>query len=630
MQNSFEILGPDGPFSKKTNWFAVRDCQREMADCIESAIKHNQCVIAESGTGTGKTFAYLIPPLLAKKKTIISTRTKSLQEQLFQKDIPEVCEVLGIYPAVRQLKGRSNYFCLLMHENANRQPEMFASSSKINRVYNSVLEHGDGDISEYRLTNEDRKSMTATSDTCVGRKCDFWKSCYANLARTAAREADVVVVNHSLLSLLINSNEDSIGVLNDAEVIVIDEAHRFPEIAAQSLGTMVSKERIGQFCKNLEQCATANKLDLVWVATIAEKLTACLERISKHLNEGNSQVAISDLSENNIFMNMFSELIEIMSEIVAYVEKFIDVSVEIEKCCEVAKEIVVDAKYIFERDNDDVASWCETSKRGFTLNRIPLEPHLAYGRIFNEFEGSWIFTSATLAVGDDFSLFENRMGLHNALATRWESPFDFENQTLIYLPRELPNPSFRDIYDANIAEIVRDVTPRTKGGVLVLFTSHQSMRNVKSLLKDRLNCQLLCQGDDSVTNLLEEFKQDGNSVLLGTMSFWEGIDLRGEVLSCVIIEKLPFAHPANPIESARQAYMTREDKNYFQDWSLPNAVLTFKQGAGRLIRDDSDRGMLIICDPRIRTKSYGQTFIDSLPKMPLTDDINQIQNFFST
>ena len=245
MSTSFDSLGPNGPFVRSHSWFAVRQCQMEMADAVEHAVRNNQVALLESGTGTGKTFAYLVPPLLNGKKVVISTRTKNLQEQLFQKDIPTVCNTLNIQPTVEILKGRSNYLCLRRYDLSKKHPDLLKFDKKFERVYNWMVERGDGDISEYNLREEERQMMTTTAHTCVGTTCEFWNDCYVNKARQAARNADVLVVNHNLLSLLLTaSSADDHGIFNEAEAIVIDEAHRFAEIAAQSLGVSVSKERL--------------------------------------------------------------------------------------------------------------------------------------------------------------------------------------------------------------------------------------------------------------------------------------------------------------------------------------------------------------------------------------------------
>lgn len=632
MQTSFEILGSAGPFVSNLSWFAVRECQREMADAVESAIQTNQVALLESGTGTGKTFAYLVPPLANGKKTVISTRTKHLQEQLYRKDIPAVCETLDIAPTVRILKGRSNYLCLYRCDNASKQPDLFEHHRKVNEVYEWVLERGDGDISEYKLRDKERQSMTTTADTCIGRQCEFWNDCYVNKARQAATIADVLVVNHSLLSLLLNpvSGDDS-GILQGVDVVVVDEAHRFPEIAAQSLGLSVSKERLDKFCTNLESAAQVSDLNPVVVAKITGTLSQAAKTMKRAIGDDNAELSLAEFEERSDLVKRYWEIVAALDEAVRELEPLVESSREVELCRDQVCEIASDARTIFERDSSEVASWCETSTQGFSLHRLPLEPGKVYGPLISEFEGSWIFTSATLSVGMDFSYFEKSMGLSDSITSRWDSPFDFARQTLLYAPEKMPQPNHlsRDEYDRRVAEVVEKIVPLTKGRVLALFTSASSMKAVREHLSDRIDYTLLCQYEQPNTRLLQEFKRDGNAVLLGTMGFWEGVDVKGDALVCVVIDKLPFAPFNTPKERARRSHLEDNGLNFFTDWQLPNAVLTLKQGSGRLIRDVEDRGMLILCDPRVFGKSYGKAFLESLPPMPQSSSLEKVNEFFS-
>ena len=610
----------------------MRECQMEMADSVESAIQTDKVALLESGTGTGKTFAYLVPPILNGKKTIISTRTKHLQEQLYRKDIPQVCKVLDIDPTVEILKGRSNYFCLYRHDNANKQPDLFEFHKKINQVYERVLERGDGDISEFSLRDKERQSMTTTADTCIGSQCEFWNDCYVNRARQAARNADVLVVNHNLLSLLLNQGSgDDLGMLQGVDVVVVDEAHRFPEIAAQSLGISVSKDRLDKFCSNLENAAQVSDLNPVLVARITDTLSRIAQTMKVEIGGDNAQLSITEFEERSDLVERYWEIVEFLEDTAKELEPYVESSKEVELCCEQVREIATDARTIFERDSFEVASWCETSQRGFALHRLPLEPGKVYGPLIADYEGSWIFTSATLSVGTDFSYFEKSMGLSESITNRWDSPFDFEKQTLLYAPADMPQPNYlsRENYDRRVADVVENIVPLTKGRMLVLFTSAASMKAVREYLSDRLDYTLLCQYEQSNTRLLQRFKQDGNAVLLGTMGFWEGVDVKGDALVCVIIDKLPFAPFDTPKERARRSLMEENGLSFFNDWQLPNAVLTLKQGSGRLIRDENDQGMLILCDPRVFEKSYGRKFIESLPPMPKSSSFAKVREFFS-
>ncbi len=634
MSTSIEILGQSGPFVEKLDWFAVRDCQMQMAQSVEATIETSQVAVFESGTGTGKTFAYLVPPLLHGKKTVISTRTKHLQEQLFYKDIPVVCEVLDIQPSVSILKGRSNYFCLKRHEQAQQNPDLLGFTRKFDDIYNRVMECDNGDISGYHLSSDERQKMTTTADTCIGPDCEFWKSCFVNRARQQARQSDVLVVNHNLLSLAViqGAAEDESTILHNVEAVIVDEAHRFPEIAAQTLGISISNERLDEFCANLEQAAGHGEMDVNLVASITRGVSEAVTQLKAKIGPDYKQLSLAQFEDNQELLGGYWNIVDLLESSVEKLEPYNEVSPQIEKCTNQLATIVDEAKTIFERSSDDVASWCESTKRGFSLHRLPLEPGRVFGPVILDFPGSWVFTSATMAVGEDFSHFEHSMGLSQSITDRWDSPFDFQKQTLLYFPPNMPLPVHqqRKEFDNRVVEVIEQVVRMTKGRVLALFTSSASMKTAREKLSERLDYKLLCQYERPNSQLLEEFMQDGHAVLLGTMGFWEGVDIKGDALACVIIDKLPFARFDTPKETARRALMEESGQSYFNDWQVPNAVITLKQGSGRLIRDATDRGILVLCDPRINQKSYGQAFLKSLPPMPRSDSIEKIGDFFAS
>ncbi len=630
---SYEVLGPAGPFARKLDWFTVRDCQLEMAESVEDAIITQQVALTESGTGTGKTFAYLVPPLLHGKRTIISTRTKYLQEQLFQKDIPIVCEMLGVQPVVKILKGRANYLCLKRHDHATKQVDMLGFTQKFNAVYNRVMERDDGDISEYSLRADERQRMTMTADMCLGSNCEFSKPCFANRARQEARKADVLVVNHNLLSLAVTPGceEDERSILHGIDAIIVDEAHRFPDIAAESLGISVSQARLDEFCTNLEEASEFGDMDVGVIASITRTLTEAVVQLKKEIDAEETELSLAQFEECDNLAQGFRKIVGILETAIKELEPHTESSPQLERCRDQLSTIIHDAELIFERDSFEVASWCESTARGFCLNRLPLEPGRDFGPLISNFDGSWIFTSATLAVGDDFSHFEHSMGLSNSITGRWESPFNFERQTLLYMPSDmpLPVPKNRQEFDQRVVEVIAQVAPLTQGRILALFTSSAAMKAAKEYLTDRIDYTLLCQYERSNAQLLADFERDGNAVLLGTMGFWEGVDIKGDSLMCVVIDKLPFGRFDTPKEVARRALMEENGNSFFNDWQIPNAVLTLKQGSGRLIRDITDRGVLVLCDPRIYQKSYGRTFFDSLPPMPRSKSLEAIAQFFN-
>ncbi len=626
MPDSAQILGPNGPFNRLYEWFKVRSCQQEMAEEIDSAILGKSNLVAESGTGTGKTFGYLVPPLAAGKKTVISTRTKNLQEQLFQKDLPWVCDALNIDPDIRMLKGRSNYFCLYRHDRVSRQGDLFGKVERINRVYDWVMmEREDGDISEYpRLSLENRSAITSTAENCIGNECEYAKDCYVNRARNAARNADVLIVNHNLLCLNIFHGDDEFGLLSSKDVVIVDEAHRFPEIAAEALGLTVSTERLDQLCKNLEEISGEPSVN----ATLVENSVTNIIQLAKEANDSLPGTAgtfsLTDVENNKQFMACYREICEEISTVAGNLDPFASPSVE--KIKNQAEMILEDATDLFARQSEEDASWCEKNQKGFKVSRVPFEPGRQFGARLDQYDGSWVFTSATLAVGSDFSHFAGRLGVDDSIFAQWESPFEFDKQALAYFPPNMPAPN-NEGFDKAVAVLVKELMPITKGRTFVLFTSYRAMRAVHDMLEGKLDYTLLCQGSDSSANLLERFRDDGHAVLLGTSSFWEGVDVKGEALSCVIIARLPFS-PPDVVMKARENFMASKGRNIFTDWQVPTAVLTMKQGVGRLIRDVQDKGMLVLCDPRIRSHSYGDKFLESLPPMRRTDRIADVRNFF--
>jgi len=634
MQDSASLLGELGPFAKRFEWFAVRDCQLQMTEAVEAAIEQKTHLIAESGTGTGKTFAYLVPPLINKKKVIVSTRTKNLQEQLYSKDVEWVRSTLGLELDVQVLKGRSNYFCLYRHENLSRQIDMFEDKNAFERVFDWVMNTEDGDLSRYPSLNaEQRAQVTSTSLNCLGGSCEFSRDCYVYKARRKAIKADVLIVNHSLLCLNIaNSDEDGQGFLGDADVIVVDEAHRFPEIAAQTLGIDISAERLIQFCKDFADGAMISDIDLAWADKQCKLINQAVQSARGALPSSSVKGEIPQLENNSSFIAEYKKIMQHLDEVSKELANHDEESRELQNIRDHAVQIIEESNSYFERQSEDNASWWETSRKGFRLSRIPLEPNKHYGPLIDRFDGSFIFTSATIAVGEDFSHFQQRLGLHDTVSLRWDSPFDFNKQALIYLPPGLPDPTpnHRDEYDEAVARMVEQVVKISHGRTFVLFTSYSSLDMAYRYLKDRVNYTLLRQGDGkSPVHLLKLFNEDGNAILLGTSTFWEGVDVKGDALSCVVIAKLPFIPPNDPLLVARQNLMNKNNQNIFFDWQVPTAALQLKQGVGRLIRDVTDKGVLILCDPRIRSKGYGRTFLESLPPMRRTDQIEDVRKFFA-
>ncbi len=631
---SVASLGPDGSFARRFDWFAVRNCQLEMAEAVEYAIGQRTNLVAESGTGTGKTFAYLVPPLSSGKKVVVATRTKSLQDQLYEKDVKWVQQALSLKLDIQLYKGRSNYLCLYRYENSVGQADLFGDQNKLERLYDWVQDQGgSGDLSNYSgLRADERTKLTATAQNCLGSQCEFVHQCYANAARRKAAAADVVIVNHHLLCLNFpdQSQDGGSGLFDSADVIVVDEAHRFPDTVAETQGVRISHETLTQYCDDLLQTSGVENFDGKWIHEACADIKKLTAMARTHLPSDRFDCNITQLEQFPEFIKTFKNIINRINEIGERLSNQAEFGSGVAKQGDIALTLADSGASMFERHNQDSACWIETYRTGFRLSDIPLNPNKFCAPRIQDFDGSFVFTSATLSVDDDFSLFQERLGLSDAVTLNVESPFDYRRQALLYLPQNMPAPqgATRDDYDIAVAKVIEELAPVTEGRLLSLFTSYQSLETVYRYLEDRLDFTLLKQGQASAPNLLASFREDGNAVLLGTSTFWEGIDIKGPELSCVVIAKLPFIPPNDPLLQAREEQMKQNGQNIFMQWQVPNAVLSLKQGAGRLIRDIHDRGLLVLCDSRVKTRHYGQIFLDSLPPLSRTDALDDVRQFF--
>ena len=639
MTTSAELLGPDGPFVNSIPGFAIRDGQQKMATAIEETIEAEGVLVAESGTGTGKTFAYLVPILSTGKKAIVSSYTIALQEQVFYNDLPRVSDALDKKIDAKLLKGRSNYVCLHQLHKVSRQPDLLErqQNRKVERIRDWVEETGIGDIAQMPgISNTDPvwKKVTTTTQACIGRTCDSYRDCHANQARWEAAQAEIVVVNHKLLCLGLQSAdlETGVGIQNNTDVVIVDEAHRLPDVAAETMGNHLSHSEIMELVEQIHEDAHDAELGNGIVEDYCHQASVNADSakfsIEKQLQGEQKEGELSSLKNDAGFRDSMDSLmlnLQVLHEMMdPYKETHPQIQKTLERIC------AVNDKYkVLFADREEVhAEWFRVLKDGFSLSSIPLDPGEQMGAIIEDSKPAWVFTSATLNVNKDFSHFKDRLGVPDCQTQNWPSPFRYDKQSLNYLPPDMPDPNSFE-YDERISELVLQIAPKVKGGTFVLFTSYRSLNNVEELLEDSLSQPLLVQGAGSRFDLLDRFKEHGNAVLLGTTSFWEGVDVKGEALSCVIVTKLPFEPFDTPMMRARNQFMQDKGMNFFFDWQVPVAALALKQGAGRLIRDVADRGVLVVCDPRIRTKGYGQIFLDTLPDMPQTSDVQAVEQFFS-
>ena len=624
------FFGEDSPLKDHLPGFQPRAGQGWMAEAVEEAIASNSRLVVEAGTGTGKTFAYLVPALLSGRKTIISTGTKALQDQLYHRDLPLVGKVLGRPVTTALLKGRANYLCL------QRLDQVTEPARTIQEDLNEVREWRhrttSGDKAELIEVPEDSPVwplVTSTADNCLGQKCPEYSKCHVVQARRAAQEADLVVVNHHLLLAdLAMKEEGFVEFLPGAEAIILDEAHQVPDLATQFFGVTLGSRELDRLVDEM-RVATAPfaQSDLNRRIDALQKAVRNL-RADAPRKEGRYELGevMPDIRDSlDVLSHALHDVQNAMGELG-------DGSIELEKIQEQLIACVERLTVLVSEDAWDGLRWLEVHPRSIRLNLTPLDVSSKLnGLIDNGFQ-SWIFTSATLAVGEDFSNFTSRMGLGEVTGLTFPSPFTLAEHGLIWLPPNLPQPSDRDHTSAMLDEVTQ-LLEMTSGGMFCLFTSHRALNNARKWFEDNARVlggrQLLAQGDAPRDDLLRRFRQAGNAVLLGTGSFWEGVDVRGPALSIVAIDKLPFASPSDPLMMARLEYIRRQGGNGFMEHQLPLAALSLKQGAGRLLRDQADFGVVVLCDPRITGKRYGSTFLKCLEPMPHTDSLNDVAKFLS-
>lgn len=625
----------DGLLSTVIQGYLPRTAQFNMADAIAKAISNKQHLIAEAGTGTGKTLAYLIPSIQSNKKVIISTGTKNLQDQLFNKDLPLVKQAISTPFKSALLKGRANYLCTYRLENA--LTTSFGFSQEEAQALSQIKAWGKqtkaGDISEVSDVEEgDRvwEQATSTVDNCLGQKCPDYDTCFLLKARKKAQEADVLVINHYLLCADWSLKETGFAeLLPDADIIIVDEAHQLSEIASRFLGVSLSGRQLNELCVDTLAEYFKEAKDMPELRACCENLQFEVKKLrlafGPELQRGNWQAIEQDLAIAHALDVVHRHL----QQLVAGLEPASLRSKGLEACFDRAQEMEERLNSLIHDDSNQWIRWYETHSHSFTLNKTPLDIAAEFALFMQQYRASWIFTSATLSVANNFAYFAQGLGLSEVTSSRWESPFDFSTQALFYHPKGLPDPKAAD-FTNKIVDFALPVLRASKGRAFFLFTSHKALKIAAQILQDQTEYPLLVQGMRAKAALLEEFKQQGNAILLATSSFWEGVDVRGNALSCVIIDKLPFASPGDPVLKARLEAMEKQGRNPFFEYQLPAAVIALRQGVGRLIRDANDRGVLMVCDPRLLKRSYGKMFLESLPAMRRTRDITHVEKFFQT
>jgi ATP-dependent DNA helicase DinG len=632
---SAAILDADGPFSETLDSFAPRQAQIRMAEAVEETLSSVGSLVVEAGTGIGKTLAYLVPAMRCGERVIISTGTKTLQDQLFFRDLPMVKETLGVSLKTTLLKGRGNYLCLhrmMIARTEGRLPSRDAVL-ELESVKEWSARTADGDLSIADVVTDESGLMpfvTSTPDNCLGGECPQFEDCFVARARSEAQDADIVVVNHHLLFADMAIKQSGFGeVLPGAAAFIIDEAHQAPETATRFFSVSITARQVRDLCRDFlaESAEVSGAMGMLRepVADCLQKLKEMQLAVAERMPERGSW---DDLVLDEGVRVALQSLDHAINTLASSTGQLEGSARGMDGCIERLAELQARFDRFDSQQAVEEVRWYERRGQGFALHITPLEVSAVFNDFREKAEAAWIFTSATLSVKNNFSHFTDRMGLDDAKTLQLDSPFDYENNALMWLPDQVPEPRDMDFVPALLDQVV-PVLKASGGRAFLLFTSHRSLRKAAELLADRVNYPLFVQGSQPRSLLLEQFRDSGQGVLLGSASFWEGVDVIGEALSLVVIDKLPFAAPDDPVMEARSNALRRAGGNPFTQLYLPQAVIALKQGAGRLIRDVTDRGVLVVCDPRIRTKSYGKVFLESLPPMKQAASRTEVEQFFN-
>jgi ATP-dependent DNA helicase DinG len=640
-----QLFGVDSPLGHAVGGFRPRKSQTEMAKAIANAIVNQNTLIAEAGTGTGKTFAYLVPSLLWGGKVIISTGTKNLQDQLFLRDIPTVRKALGAPVSVALLKGRANYVCHFHLERTLQNGRLTSRDDVgyLREISRFMKTTGSGDKAELSKVPETAlvwNLVTSTRDTCMGAECQYYQDCFVMKARKEAQQADVVVVNHHLFFADVALKDTGVAeLLPSANTIIFDEAHQLPETATLFFGDTISTSIVLELCRDVLAEGLSHARDGADWAAVVSKVERAARDLRLTFPQDIVRLAVNQIALSSPFFPALETLKDELDGMIAVLQQQAERAETIEQCRVRGIEIAtrLDA---WNKPKGDViigqesVLWVEAFSSSLQLHQTPLSIAPIFNKQREGVPRTWIFTSATLAVKNDFNHYTAQMGLWDEPAQSWPSPFDYDSQGLLYVPTGLPQPNSLDYTDA-VIDAALPVIEAAGGGAFLLCTTIRAVNRSAERLREeferrKLPFPLMVQGEAGRTELLDRFRAAGNAVLIGSQSFWEGVDVRGDALSLVIIDKLPFSPPDDPVLAARIEALERKGMNGFMHHQLPAAIINLKQGAGRLIRDETDRGVLMICDPRLIAKPYGKRIWQSLPPFKRTRELDVVRTFFAS
>lgn len=629
------LFSADGELAKAIPGFVPRQAQTDMAKAVKSAIDNEHSLIVEAGTGTGKTFAYLGPVLLSEGKAIISTGTKNLQEQLYHRDLPLVKKALASRRKTALLKGRANYLCL--HRVAQHGGNSTLVDKEVLGQLSTVRQWATttktGDMGELKALPEDARVLplvTSTVDNCLGRDCPDYEECYLVKARRKALDADVIVVNHHLFFADMALKDTGFGeLIPEADAIIFDEAHQIPDIASDYFGESLSTRQLHDLAKDVTLIYRTVLKDAEQLDKAADKCRMIASDLRllfpENPQRGNWAEAL-DRDDVRAEVGKLAESLGVLHEVCKlHIGRDKDLDNLYERIVQAREKL--DA--LSDNQQDGVSLWYETTPRHLIMHLTPLSIAAKFRHFVSSPPRGWIFTSATLMVNGGFEHFQRRMGLEDAKTLGLDSPFDYQKQAMLCVPRHLPEPNSFDMRNT-LLETAKRLIKASRGRCFLLFTSHAMLKLIAEKLEQEIDNPLLVQGTTTKQALLDAYLADEKAVLLGTGAFWEGVDVRGNDLVCVMIDKLPFASPDDPLLQARIEDVKKRGANPFAIKQIPQAVITLKQGAGRLIRDPSDKGVLVICDNRLVTRHYAQTFLASLPDMRRTRSLDEVESFLST
>ena len=632
-----DFFSVNGPLNDCLEDYQLRTEQVEMAKSIIGTIEDKSSLVVEAGTGVGKTFAYLYPALLKGGKVVISTATKNLQDQLFFNDIPKIREALKISVKVNILKGRGNYICKLRMENTIQEGMFFnkvdAQHLHLIKAFSDNTDSGEvSEISEIPETSTIWPMVTSTKENCLGQDCEFYKECFLVKARKEALESEVLIVNHHLFFAdFVLKDEELSEILPKANTIIFDEAHQVPLVASFFLGQSISSSQISNLIQDCQQGLKKYPDTIKVLDTLSKDFQEIVFELKKIVSPFPARLNINNLKNYENFEKTYNSLIEKLELLGITLSKHSEENAELQKLFERSSELNIRFSSWLKKDNQNNIYWLEVFARTVQFNETPISISEQFNKFQEKSESTWIFTSATLSINGSFDHFVKLLGLEKAMTQYLQSPFNYSENAFLYVPKEIPD-SKDELFNLVLVKKALPLLKASKGRAFVLATSLKSMEEIGALLKDELkkneiDYPVITQGEGPKSDLLQQFKKHGNAILIGSLSFWEGIDVRGPTLSLVIIDKLPFQSPGDPVFESKIKLLSEEGINAFMSMQLPEAIIRLKQGVGRLIRDDHDKGVMVICDKRIIEKSYGIKIWKSLPPFKRTRNESAVINF---